>query len=191
LIQINAYFLAGIHPYRESQTIAEEGQMLALRPQEAPGDVTVEPRNSRIDQTSDTTAYDASLLFRRMKLHQIDRTYLAENDPLLFRQMQALCTLCQSKERCVGELDGTMSEGWPAYCLNARTLIALGEQPQKMPIPRRSGDAPFCPQQYYYVGSKSGVVPHWWAESASHIPRLGRPDRTADATVPYANRPAE
>ena len=154
--------------------------MLALHPQEALGDVTEAPINSRIEQTSDTTAYDASLLFRRMNLHQIDRTYLAENDPLLFRQMQSLCTLCQSKERCVGELDGTMSEGRPAYCPNARTIIVLSEKPQKMPVPRRSGDAPFCPQQYYYVSSKSGVVPHWRAESACRIPRRGQADRTAD-----------
>ena len=54
-------------------------------------------------------SYDASLLFRRMKLHQIDHTHLAEHHPLLFRLMQELCTVCQSKERCVVELDGTMS----------------------------------------------------------------------------------
>jgi hypothetical protein len=151
--------------------IVEEGQMLALRPQEAPGDVTEEPSNSRINQTSDATphyACDTSLLFRRMKSHQIDLSYFAESDPLLFRQMQALCSLCQSKKRCVVELDGNMPEGGRAYCPNARTLIALSEKP-KMPLPRRSGDAPFCPQQYYYVGSKSGVVPHWWAEAASRI----------------------
>ena len=146
--------------------------MLALRPQEAPDGVTEKPSNSRIDQTSDTTphyAYDASLLFRRMKLHQIDHTHLAERDPLLFRQMQALCTVCPSKERCVVELDGTVSEEGRAYCPNARLLIALSEKTQKVPLPRRSGDAPFCPQQYYYVSSKSGVVPHWWAESACRV----------------------
>src|SRR6516164_7059612 len=86
--------------------------MLALRPQEAPGGVPKKPSNSRVDQTCDATphyAYDASLLFRLMKLHQIDHTHLAEHHPLLFRLMQELCTVCQSKERCVVELDGTMS----------------------------------------------------------------------------------
>jgi len=35
---------------------------------------------------------------------QVDRDGLASNDPLLFRELQALCTLCRSKERCVLDL---------------------------------------------------------------------------------------
>src|SRR5262245_49669613 len=37
-------------------------------------------------------SYDASLLFRRMAALQIDRDELASNDPLLFRELQAVCT---------------------------------------------------------------------------------------------------
>ena len=61
---------------------------------------------------------------------QIDRDELASNDPLLFRELQALCTLCRSKERCVLDLaqecDGPGNQDWREYCLNATTLNALG-----------------------------------------------------------------
>ena len=49
-------------------------------------------------------SYDASLLFRRMDALHIDRDELASDDPLLFGELQALCTLCRSKERCVLDL---------------------------------------------------------------------------------------
>jgi hypothetical protein len=28
-------------------------------------------------------------------------------------------------------------------------------------LPRRSGESPFAPAQYYYAASKTGVVPSW------------------------------
>jgi hypothetical protein len=75
-------------------------------------------------------SYDASLLFRRMAALQIDRDELASDDPLLFRELQALCTLCRSKERCVLDLaqegDEAWNREWREYCLNATTLNALG-----------------------------------------------------------------
>jgi len=75
-------------------------------------------------------SYDVSLLFRRMAALQVDRDELASDDPLLFRELQALCTLCRSKERCVLDLaqecDGPGNQDWREYCLNATTLNALG-----------------------------------------------------------------
>jgi hypothetical protein len=74
--------------------------------------------------------YDASPLFRRMTLLQIDRDELASDDPLLFRELQGLCTLCRSKERCVQDLarecDEPGRQGWREYCPNATTLNSLG-----------------------------------------------------------------
>jgi hypothetical protein len=73
--------------------------------------------------------YDASLLFRRMAALQIDRDELASDDPLLFGELQALCTLCRSKERCVldlAESNESGNRGWREYCLNATALDALG-----------------------------------------------------------------
>src|SRR5215475_7409093 len=75
-------------------------------------------------------SYDASLLFRRMAALQVDRDELASDDPLLFRELQGLCTLCRNKERCVLDLargrDELGNQGWREYCLNATTLNALG-----------------------------------------------------------------
>jgi hypothetical protein len=74
--------------------------------------------------------YDASLLFRRMVLNQVDQADLAESDPLLFCELQGLCTLCRSKEQCVLDLanrtDDDSRGDWREYCPNAAALAALG-----------------------------------------------------------------
>jgi hypothetical protein len=93
------------------------------------------PRASNVDDAGPSGempnfprhSYDASLLFRRMAALQIDRDELASNDPLLFRELQGVCTLCRDKERCV--LDFAQErEGNPTrheYCPNETTLNAL------------------------------------------------------------------
>ena len=54
---------------------------------------------------------------------QIDRDELASNDPLLFRELRGLCTLCRSKERCVLDLaqegDEPGNQGWRPQCHDA------------------------------------------------------------------------
>jgi hypothetical protein len=61
---------------------------------------------------------------------QVDRDELASDDPLLFRELQGLCTLCRSKERCVLDLaqerDQPNNLAWREYCPNAATLNVLG-----------------------------------------------------------------
>jgi hypothetical protein len=73
--------------------------------------------------------YDASLLFRRMTLLQIDRDELARDEPLLLRELQGLCTLCGSKGECVRDLARECKTGepqdWQEYCPNAATLNAF------------------------------------------------------------------
>ncbi len=128
--------------------------------------------------------YDASLLFRRMAINGIARTELAQDDPLLFCELQARCTLCPSKERCVFDLaheaDDACSDGWRGYCPNAATLVALGAEQSrrvadieiaaliqsaaatahhKIFLDRRPSESRFGPRPYYYPASKSGVVP--------------------------------
>ena len=74
--------------------------------------------------------YDASLLFRRMILLQIDRRELARDESLLLRELQGLCTLCGSKPECVRDLSEEYLSGdpqaWHEYCPNAATLNAIG-----------------------------------------------------------------
>jgi hypothetical protein len=75
-------------------------------------------------------SYDASLLFRRMALVQIDRDELARDEPLLLRELQGFCTLCGSKRQCVRDMQRESETGeprdWREYCPNAATLNALG-----------------------------------------------------------------
>ena len=58
-------------------------------------------------------SYDASLLFGRMALLQIDRFELARDDPLLLRELQGICTLCGSKEECLRHLALERATGEP------------------------------------------------------------------------------
>jgi len=93
--------------------------------------------------------FDVSLLFRRMKMLQIGRKQLADDDPLLFRELQGLCTLCRSKEQCAvdctHEFDDTRWDKWREYCPNATTLTTLGAvqncalAAQHLKIPRATG----------------------------------------------------
>jgi hypothetical protein len=48
--------------------------------------------------------FDANLLLRCMDMLQIDRSELAKDDPVLFRELRAVCTLCRSKEECSQDL---------------------------------------------------------------------------------------
>jgi len=77
-----------------------------------------------------TPYYDASLLFRSMERLGIDRDQLASDDPLLYRELQGRCTLCQSKAQCAQQLAADPNKGgwekWETYCPNARTLMILG-----------------------------------------------------------------
>ena len=70
--------------------------------------------------------YDASLLFCHMILLGIDRQQLDATDPLLLRDMQARCTLCNSKPRCAHEL-GELGV-WPDYCPVGPVLMQLADR---------------------------------------------------------------
>ena len=66
--------------------------------------------------------FDASLLFRRMDLLDVDRSDRERNDPLLFRELQGVCALCGSKQQCWQDLargfDGGAPHRWWLYCPN-------------------------------------------------------------------------
>lgn len=71
--------------------------------------------------------FDAGLLFSRMERLQIDEDELAQDDPLLFRELQGRCTLCPSQDQCSRELASDFADiGWENYCLNAGMLNTLG-----------------------------------------------------------------
>jgi len=37
--------------------------------------------------------------------------------------------------------------------------------PHKIMLPRRPGESPLAPLQYYYPASPTGVVPCWWGDA--------------------------
>jgi len=80
-----------------------------------------------------TPAYNiinGGLLFRSMDMLAIDRSELAQDDPLLFRELQGRCAACRSRATCAREqalgLDDTGWAAWRGYCPNSSTLLAIG-----------------------------------------------------------------
>ncbi len=63
------------------------------------------------------------LLISRMTVLDIDPGELNDADPLLFREMQGLCTLCSRKAECMLDLEQhDASLSWKVYCPNAARL---------------------------------------------------------------------
>ena len=56
----------------------------------------------------------------------IDSDRLQRAQPLLLRDMERVCSLCQQKARCNLDLvTGAVVENYPRYCANASTLESL------------------------------------------------------------------
>ena len=75
-------------------------------------------------------AHDASLLFSCMDVLQIDHSKLARDEPLLYRELQGVCTLCPNKRDCsLDLLDGFAGmrwDEWWLYCPNSAMLTTIG-----------------------------------------------------------------
>ena len=70
----------------------------------------------------------AGLLYRRMADLGLGRA-----EPMAMREMQKLCTLCESKGRCERDLvRGADPSAWHAYCPNDGTLQGLMWQAAKL-----------------------------------------------------------
>jgi hypothetical protein len=77
---------------------------------------------------------DIDLLLRRMAVLDIEPDEVDSADPLLFRELQGLCTLCQSKGPCAYDLVYDDADagfrGWREYCPNAATISLLSRTDQ-------------------------------------------------------------
>jgi hypothetical protein len=63
-----------------------------------------------------------------LKALGIDKARLAQTEPLLLRDMERVCSLCNHKRQCDRDLAaGTSAEHFEEYCLNAPTIEGLGE----------------------------------------------------------------
>ncbi len=71
----------------------------------------------------------ANLLLRRMGALRLDADEVRGSDPALFRDLQRLCAVCESRGRCARDLAresaGAGDEDWRDYCPNVATLNML------------------------------------------------------------------
>lgn len=72
----------------------------------------------------------AELLLSRMAALDLDRKEVAQTEPQTFRDLQRICTLCESHRQCARDLarDASAPE-WEDYCPNVVTLRALNARP--------------------------------------------------------------
>jgi hypothetical protein len=77
---------------------------------------------------------DIGPLLRRMAVLNIEPDEVDRADPLLFRELQGLCTLCQSRGPCASDLAHDAADAgfrdWREYCPNAATLSLLSRTGQ-------------------------------------------------------------
>jgi hypothetical protein len=72
----------------------------------------------------------ADLLPRRMAALHIDAAEIRRAQTGVLRDLQRLCTLCDSKGHCEHDLDRGVATEWHRYCPNADTLRALTRDPK-------------------------------------------------------------
>ncbi|WP_369719996.1 hypothetical protein AB8Z38_22575 [Bradyrhizobium sp. LLZ17] len=70
----------------------------------------------------------ADELPKMLKQLGIGEEHLGRVQPLLLRDMERVCALCQHKAQCDRDLaDGTAAENYHGYCGNAATLESLDQ----------------------------------------------------------------
>ena len=64
-----------------------------------------------------------------LKALGVDEATLASTHPIVLRDMERVCTLCQHKRDCDHDLEaGTCAERYRSYCPNAATLAQFEDQ---------------------------------------------------------------
>ena len=72
----------------------------------------------------------SDLLLRRMAELDLDRKEVAQVEPETFRDLQRICTLCESHRQCSHDLMRDASNpAWEHYCPNVAALRALNALP--------------------------------------------------------------
>jgi hypothetical protein len=78
----------------------------------------------------------ADLLPQRMAVLGLDAAEVSRSDPMLMRDLQRLCALCDSKGRCMRDLANDPNDPiWEQYCPNEATLSGaqawIGSRPAR------------------------------------------------------------
>ena len=77
--------------------------------------------------------YDANL-FGCIDLQQIDRNKLMREEPLLYRELQGVCTLCSSKEECSFAILPADSMAFGGMSPNSAMLTTIGALHAKISV---------------------------------------------------------
>lgn len=81
-----------------------------------------------LERLIEAGAHGADEMPKMLKTLGIDVSDLMRVEPLMVRDMQRVCGLCQDKAHCHGELAaGTAAQHYREYCPNAPTIDALGD----------------------------------------------------------------
>jgi hypothetical protein len=103
--------------------------------------------------------HDASLLFCCMDVLQIDHNKLAQDEPLLYRELQGVCTLCPNKRDCAFDLskefDGMRWDEWWLYCPNSAMLTTIGALQKCRHPPHYQGE------RFQSSSASQGVTTDW------------------------------
>lgn len=71
----------------------------------------------------------ADELPKMLKALGIDHADLVRSEPLVLRDMERVCALCNQKRQCDRDLAaGTSAEHYEEYCANAPTIDGLGQR---------------------------------------------------------------
>jgi len=85
---------------------------------------------SEIRRLANLGPESAELLLRRMAALDLDRKEVAQVEPQTFRDLQRVCTLCESHRQCARDLSRDSGDpGWEDYCPNVAALRALNAMP--------------------------------------------------------------
>jgi hypothetical protein len=85
---------------------------------------------SELRRLASLSPESADLLRRRMAALQLDRNEVATVEPRTLRDLQRVCTMCESHRRCARDLARDAAiPAWKDYCPNADTLMALDALP--------------------------------------------------------------
>jgi uncharacterized protein YjiS (DUF1127 family) len=86
----------------------------------------------RIADDLRVTPDDLNELPEMLKALGIDEAALARAEPLVLRDMERVCAMCQQKRQCDQDLAaGTAAAHYEDYCLNASTIDQLRPAPGK------------------------------------------------------------
>lgn len=85
---------------------------------------------AELRQLTSQSPESADLLLRRLSALHLDASEVERVRPESLRDLQRVCSLCESHKRCVRDLKQDANDPvWQEYCPNVATLRALGALP--------------------------------------------------------------